>query len=288
VLNYRMDLLETVKSPTYTPSSLSGQFPYQLIALGHIRVGEHFFTERQQEDSYQILFTISGNGILKYRNKTIPIEKNQAVLLHCNEYNYYYTGKSGFWEYKYMHMKGSGLPGIFEIINLGSVFPVHLIEPFEFNQSFDKMVRLIETMDYQSDLKFPALLMAILTDLAVNRNETVVTRNGDYHRNIIEGSFKYMQENYRQKLLIRDIAKNEGFNECYFTRLFKRIAGTTPHEYLMRLRIDKAKQILKQTDKSITEVSYDVGFDNVNVFIRDFKKYTGTTPLRYRNYSESY
>ncbi|QGQ94828.1 AraC family transcriptional regulator [Paenibacillus psychroresistens] len=288
MLNFHMDLLETIKSPIYTPSSLSEQFPYQLGAVGHIRVGEHFFTERQYENGYQIIFTVSGNGILKYRNKTIPIEKNQAVLLHCNEYNHYSTGKAGFWEYKYMHLKGSGLPGILEIINQGSIFPISLIEPLEFNQSFDKIVFLLEKMDYQSDLKFPALLMNILTELAVNRNETVMTRNGDYHRQIIEGSFKYMQENYRHKLLIRDLAKNMGFNECYFTRLFKRIAGTTPHEYLMRLRIDKAKQILKQTDKSITDVAYDVGFENVNVFIRDFKKYTETTPLRYRNYSEGY
>ena len=180
------------------------------------------------------------------------------------------------------------MPAIFEIINQASIFPIHLIDPFEFNQSFDKMLRLIETLDYQSDLKIPALLINILTDLAINRNERIETRNRDYHRNLIEEAFKYIQTNYRQKLLIRDLAKSMGFNESYFTRLFKRIAGTTPHEYLMRLRIDKAKQILKQTEKSVVEISSDVGFDNVNVFIRDFKKYTGTTPLRYKNYTESY
>lgn len=287
MLNFHMDLQENVSVPVYTPSSLSQQFPYQLAAVGHIRVGEKFFTERQHTNNYQILFTVSGEGILKYRNKTVLIEKNQAVLLHCNEYNYYYTGITGFWEYKFMHMTGSGLPGIFDLVNQASVNVISLPDPNEFNQCFDKIIHAIETMDYQRDLKFPALLLTMLTDLAVNRNETVLTRNGDYHRNVIEETSIYFQENYHRKLLIKDVARKVGFNESYFIRLFKRITGTTPHEYLMRLRIDKSKQLLKQTDKSITEVSYDVGFENVNVFIRDFKKYAGITPLRYRNYAES-
>jgi len=62
------------------------------------------------------------------------------------------------------------------------------------------------------------------------------------------------------------------------------MVGTSPYEYLINFRINKSKTLLKETSLTVNEISVMVGYNEVTNFIRDFKKYLGTTPLKYRNY----
>ncbi|MBM7567612.1 AraC family transcriptional regulator [Paenibacillus sacheonensis] len=271
----------------FTPLPVSSKLPYQLCTIGHVHFAAKFYTEREKQKNYQIIYTESGSGVLHYEGKRYALEKNQAVLIHCTGSHRYHTGPTGTWKYRFMHIKGTGCPAFYETINPSGLQPVILQHSSEFNYCFDKLMKCVEDGDHRSDLAIPALIMRILTELSLNRGMHGNARKSDYHQQVIEDAIVFMEAQLgRGDFSVAEVARNAGFNESYFSRLFKRMTGTSTQEYLMRLRIDRSKHLLKKTMQSVSDVAYEVGFENVNVYIRDFKKLTGVTPLKYRLYAD--
>ena len=73
-----------------------------------------------------------------------------------------------------------------------------------------------------------------------------------------------------------------GKNLSYLSKIFKNTTGVGLHDYINRIRINRGKQLLSEKHLSITEVAQQVGFDNLNSFIRVFKKFEAITPGSYR------
>ena len=90
-----------------------------------------------------------------------------------------------------------------------------------------------------------------------------------------------MEANYPEPVSIDALARQAGLNRTYFSALFKEKTGQSPYQYLTALRIHKARELLTQTDLSVTDVAALVGMDPRN-FARCFKKETGKTPLHYK------
>ncbi|MCR8630585.1 AraC family transcriptional regulator [Paenibacillus radicis (ex Xue et al. 2023)] len=93
---------------------------------------------------------------------------------------------------------------------------------------------------------------------------------------------EYMQVNYSNPIRLQDLAKIVSFSESYFCRYFKGFTGKSPLEYLNQLRAQRAALLLKDTNKKITEISLDVGFNTLSYFIGVFKTHFGYTPSEYR------
>ena len=108
---------------------------------------------------------------------------------------------------------------------------------------------------------------------AAGRNETVA--------NIL----RYLDGNYsRHDLSLNDLASRFNLSVPYISKLFKDHTQINFMDYLIRIRMEKAKELLADTDKKIAEVAEEVGYANIHSFIRIFKKYTGCTPGDYRDY----
>ena len=75
-------------------------------------------------------------------------------------------------------------------------------------------------------------------------------------------------------------------NEQYFCRLFKKAIGSSPIEYINEYRIKQAKRLLEESDLPVTEVCMECGYNNLGNFLREFRKYSGMTPLQYRKQSQ--
>jgi AraC family transcriptional regulator of adaptative response / methylphosphotriester-DNA alkyltransferase methyltransferase len=91
-----------------------------------------------------------------------------------------------------------------------------------------------------------------------------------------------IEERFQEHLTLEVIAEMCHGSAFHLQRTFKRITNMTPHEYIQRVRIYKAKQYLYETEKSIMEIGLDVGITNTSHFATLFKKKTGYTPSQYR------
>jgi AraC-like DNA-binding protein/quercetin dioxygenase-like cupin family protein len=102
------------------------------------------------------------------------------------------------------------------------------------------------------------------------------------HRDSIFGAIKHIHRNYNKDLCVEDVAKISMLSQSYFSYLFKSVTAKTFIEYLNDIRISKAMELLKNTNKRVLDICYDVGFNNVNHFNRLFRQKTGITPMVYR------
>lgn len=98
----------------------------------------------------------------------------------------------------------------------------------------------------------------------------------------ISAAIRYIHENYSEKILLADLAASTGYSQSYFEEYFKICTGQTPIEYIISYRIEYARQLLEESEMSITDVAASCGFQNVSYFIRTFRKMYGLTPHRYR------
>ena len=92
----------------------------------------------------------------------------------------------------------------------------------------------------------------------------------------------YLQENIHKKLTISNICAQIGYSRTTVFRLFREHTGQTPMEYFIQLKIQGAKRLLRESDLSVMEISYRLGFDSANYFTKVFKRYTGLTPSAYK------
>ena len=92
----------------------------------------------------------------------------------------------------------------------------------------------------------------------------------------------WLEKNFNQNLTISNLAEKAKLGERTFVRRFKKATGDLPSEYIQRLRIESARNLLESTTKSIDEITWAVGYEDSNSFRRLFKKRTGLSPGSYR------
>lgn len=93
---------------------------------------------------------------------------------------------------------------------------------------------------------------------------------------------KYINENYRNEISLTSAAKVLNMNSNYVSQLFKKEAGITFVRYITQKRLEDAKKLLIATQKPLTDIALDVGFNDTFYFVKTFKKFVGMTPGQYR------
>ena len=91
-----------------------------------------------------------------------------------------------------------------------------------------------------------------------------------------------MDRAYAEPLDVRAVAAVAYISPAHFIRTFRAVFGETPHRYLQRRRVERSMFLLRETDRSVTEICFDVGFTSLGTFSRTFRKIVGETPSGYR------
>ncbi len=104
----------------------------------------------------------------------------------------------------------------------------------------------------------------------------------DEAQRLVRQAMVYIQEHSAEPLSRQEIAAHVGLSADYLTSCFHKELGLTPVAYLNRYRIQQARQLLKNTHKSVTEIALDVGFSSSSYFSRIFRRETGMSPEAYR------
>lgn len=100
---------------------------------------------------------------------------------------------------------------------------------------------------------------------------------------IFDKAIKYINDNYDQEITLEDVAFEIGFSTYYFGKMFKKTFNISFTDYLSNVRITQAKQLLRDSQQTIKDITYSIGYMDPNYFTRVFKKSEGLTPTEYRN-----
>ena len=104
----------------------------------------------------------------------------------------------------------------------------------------------------------------------------------DFNRRLLRAR-DAMDRAYAEPLDVATIAAVAHVSEAHFIRSFKATFGETPHRYLQRRRVERSMFLLRETDRSITDICFDVGFMSLGTFSRTFREIIGETPSSYRD-----
>ena len=105
--------------------------------------------------------------------------------------------------------------------------------------------------------------------------------NSDLHERLSRAR-KFIDDSYHLPLDLSEISKQACFSRYHFLRLFRDTYDTTPHQYLIQKRIEKAKELLRRRSLSVTDVCFEVGFESLGSFSSLFRKCVGDPPSGYR------
>lgn len=92
----------------------------------------------------------------------------------------------------------------------------------------------------------------------------------------------YINDHLHQDIKLADLAALLSMSQFHFSHLFKQAIGTAPYQYLLQQRVERAKQLLKQTDQSIVDIAFLCGFNSHSHLSKQFRQLTGATPRMYR------
>jgi RpiB/LacA/LacB family sugar-phosphate isomerase len=93
---------------------------------------------------------------------------------------------------------------------------------------------------------------------------------------------EYVKENIDKDLSVAEMAEVVGMSQYYFSKLFKLSTGTTPHQYVMRQRVERAQELLREGGTALVEVATHVGFETQSHFTSVFRRLVGITPKKFR------
>jgi AraC family transcriptional regulator len=98
----------------------------------------------------------------------------------------------------------------------------------------------------------------------------------------VQQSLIFIERNLSERLSLPEIARAHDLSPYHFVRVFKRWVGLAPHQYVMRRRLERGKELLEDTDLPIAEIALTVGCANQSHFSALFRRVTGMTPMTYR------
>ncbi len=264
-----------------------------------------FLIERQKMDipfnmpiyhyhnAYEIYYLLEGQRNYFIKDRTYPVSKGDIVLINVHDIHKTTELDNAAYEriliyfqkdfiYPVMeHEKDIGLLNCFSSEH--KVIRLRIPE-----QAFVQSI-LLKMVDENKKkpkgyLTYERILLAELL-LFINRYmeeyQEGVDYNSQLHKKMSEVA-RYLMENYMHKLSLKKVADRFYITPCHLSRAFKKTTGFTFIEYLNSIRIKEAQKLLKETRKSVMQISELTGFDSQTHFGRVFKNMTGLSPLKYR------
>lgn len=204
-------------------------------------------------------------------------------------FDFFYERDRNFWPHKKFHLEeGSDVPEKHLLRDVpmfeSTIFPDHL--PIDNYSAVEVLMRrMIDIYGSEApgkELLLKAYLLEILFTVYSVLKENKSSNITDPGFEKIKKAFDYINENYPQKINVQELAALCSLSTNYFAGIFKTQTGYAPNEYIIRLRIDKAKQLLAKSHSTVSEISEKVGFGDIHYFSYYFKKIEGMSPSQYR------
>lgn len=257
------------------------EFPYAVDMGGIYECEDTYYTYRDSSPFSLLLYTCSGCGQIEYRDYQGILPVGHMILLDGKYAHRYATKKGGKWKFIWMHYFDRS-PCSFSdyFYRRGMILqPVKIDEVVGF---FEKMKYLSVHPTIFQKMEISQCLSHFLYESGIHGEEKV-TPVLDSGEQIVNLAQDYMQTHFQEAISLEKLGVICGVSKFYLIKLFGKWTGMTPHQYLLQVRVGKAKLLLLSTERTVGEIGNLTGFSGSSLFIEAFKKQTGQTPLEFRN-----
>ena len=270
------DSVRLINTPTQTARS---KFFY-VQEVGYFKTEPPYFTERENLNSYLIVYTISGRGVLEYGGQKYPIYPGQAFYINCIPHQYYACMGGEHWEILWLHFNGGTARGYYEEFVKNRFAPVRFQDTFFIESTMRRILSLTQKKDIHSELISSNLIVNLLTELLIRSSSESLSLSAmpDYLKHLL----KELENHFLEPFSLEEYAARIGLSKYHLSRDFRKYVGTTMNEYVITMRLNYAKELLRYSKESVGEIAYACGMNHVSHFINLFREREGMTPLKYR------
>ncbi|WP_040952997.1 AraC family transcriptional regulator [Gorillibacterium massiliense] len=270
------------------------QFPFFIQYGGH---DDDLFLHKHFEFS-ELVIVLNGNATHIVNDETYFIKKGNVFVI-SGEANHAYKDPHDFKICNIMY-KPEILRSIGPDLRISNGFQaLFVIEPFYRNfHSYKSMLNLsLPNLEYVSSLisvmideytekhqGYQTMVLSRFMELVVYLSRQYDSQEKSMPSNLMHlaNAISFIEDHYLEPITLEDIADSSNVSVRHLNRIFQSYYQTTPMFYLIRLRLDRACALLKQTKLPITTISYQCGFNDSNYFTRQFSKVFGMSPKSYR------
>lgn len=261
-------------------SNLNDEFVVH--SCGHYRLikREEFHTIRPVgRKDYQMIYIASGAAHFIINGEEKIVKEGNLFLykpLEPQDYKYIRLENP---EVYWIHFGGNQIPRLLEKFNLNrKIMDVGIQN--DYKELFDEIIRelIMKRFSYIEMTKQLGKKLFIL----FSRYMKEMSLEGSGRNEKIDIIIELINKEYQNNLQVESLAMKYGFSTCWFIKQFKEYTGYTPLQYITKVRLGKAKELLHSNVYNISEIAELCGYDNPLYFSRIFKKHYGKPPREYR------
>ncbi len=275
---YNENILDSSVWVTVTPTAGAMNLPFHIMEMGHFYAEHDYVVQREFHDSFLLLYTIKGCGVIESGDEKVALGEHHTLLMDCHLPHKYYSDDCE-WEFLWMHMNGASLPALYEMIYPDGVRALG----FSWEHDYQELLTYSGYGDMHGNIKISSTLHTLIEKLYTASYETAKSSMELMHMEDVQKVITLIHAKYAEPLTIDEMIADIGISKYHFIRVFRRIMGATPYNYLINYRIHISKGYLSTTTLPISEIAEKCGFADTSNFISHFKKHTGQKPLQYRN-----
>lgn len=231
---------------------------------------------------YQLVYISEGKGWFESEScKRQEVKAGTMILLFPNEWHTYEPDKETGWFEYWVGFKGEHID---QRVREGFFSPLHPVFHVGFNSSIIGLYEDIANYALQEKSAYQQIISSIVLYLLGTvyykyKNETF---NDSFAISKINEARAIMKQETGYGLSPESIAKDLGVSYSWFRKMFKLYVNVSPAQYHANMKLLRAKELLDNTELSITEITYKLGFESASQFSTFFRKKTGIPPLQYR------
>ena len=280
MLTYTMDVEERSRWIVSTPSAVEAAQPYFCSEVGDFYARGRFSTARSDKNSFILFYTLGGEGVVRQGGQEVRLTRGMALLMDCRTPQSYGTApEHNHWYHLWAHIDGGGVSlaaaqlGLPRLVPVG--VPLSRLQP-HFNVLFD----LLGKESVENRVRTSLAVHGLLAEVMAAAAQAVAADDDPVAR-----ACAFMEAHFAERVTLEDLAAEASVSPSYLIRLFKRQLGTTPHDFLLRYRITRAKELLAETSLTSAVIAQRVGFNSESNFSYRFSKMVGQSPRAYRQSS---
>ena len=282
MLEYKLDVSEKSHAHVFNVDENARLFSLYATEIGHYHANPGYFTRRDGKMSALLLYTCSGQGVMHCKKQVCSLTAGTAVIIYCDTFQQYYTGDADEWEFFFVHFDGAGLKGYAASL-LDRLTPVRLRAVGEMEEAFRRLLALRAESDLLARAEVNCLLSGMLRSMLESLYRTDSEENRGYRE--VQVLTKYIHDHMSENIGMAEFEKITHYSKYYLIHLFRQQMGVPPYRYLHQCRIQRAQELLRSTNDSVSEIAAQVGYMDSVSFIRHFQSIVGATPAKYRKES---